>query len=279
VFGLDGNGHSYESDRWDYRVAFDVDFTDNIMGYAQIATGYKAGGNNARPFFPTQLHATQPEELINYEIGMKSTLWDQLRLNASAFYNDYTELQLLVSECTWAPEGQQTPCASVANVGDAEIKGLELEGVWNPTRGLSIDFSYAYLDFKYTSVDESTGISLDSAAPFTPEYQYSIGAQYRLDLSNEGGDLTFRLDYSYQDDQYAAALNTRTATIPAYGVLNGRVTWRSEDTKWELSLEGTNLKNKYYYLTLYDLYTGAGYTSGQPARPREIAFTIKRLWF
>jgi iron complex outermembrane receptor protein len=279
VFGLDGAGHSYSSSRWDYRVALDYDFSDNIMGYVQIATGYKAGGNNARPFFPTQLHATKPEELLNYEIGMKSTLWDQLRLNASAFFNDYTELQLLVSECTWAPEGQQTPCASVANVGDAEIKGIELEGVWSPTRAFSLDFSYSRLEFSYKDIDESTGVSIDSAAPFTPENTWSIGAQYTMELCNDMGDLTARLDYAYEDDHYAAALNTRTALIESKGILNGRVTWRSEDTKWELSLEGTNLTDKYYYLTLYDLYTGAGYTSGQPARPRELAFTVKRFFF
>jgi iron complex outermembrane receptor protein len=167
----------------------------------------------------------------------------------------------------------------VANVGDAEVKGFELEGVWSPNRAFSVDFSYAYLDFEYTSVDETTGISLDSAAPFTPENQWSIGAQYRFELDNDMGDLTVRLDYAYQDDHYAAALNTRTATIDAYGVLNGRLTWRSEDTKWEFSLEGTNLTDKYYYLTLYDLYSGAGFTSGQPARPKEFAFTIKRYFF
>ncbi|MBN1834120.1 MAG: TonB-dependent receptor [Deltaproteobacteria bacterium] len=279
VYGVDGLAYPpFSSSRWDYRAALDYDFTDNVMGYVQIATGYKAGGANARPFFPSQIHATKPEELINYEIGVKSTLWDQLRLNASAFFNDYTELQLLVSECSWSPEYEQTPCAAVANVGDAEVKGFEVEGVWSPTRAFSLDFSYSYLKFKYTKLDESTGVSLDSAAPFTPKHQASIGAQYTLDLGDVG-DVTARVDYAYQDEHFAAALNTRTALIDDYGVVNGRLMWRSEDTKWELSLEGTNLTDKYYYLTLYDLYTGAGYTSGQPARPRELAFTVKRYFF
>jgi iron complex outermembrane receptor protein len=279
VFGLDGLSLSYSSDRLDWRAALDYDFTDDLMGYFQIATGYKAGGNNARPFFPTQLHATEPEELINYEIGMKSTLADQLRLNVAIFFNDYTDIQLMVSECSWAPEGQQTPCASVANVGDAEVKGLELEGVWSPTRAFSVDFSYAYMDFEYTRVDETTGISLDSAAPFTPENKWSLGAQYRFELGNGWGDLTPRIDVAWQDDVYAAALNTRTALIPAYTLVNGRLTWRSEDSKWEVSLEGTNITDKYYYLALYDLLTGAGYTSGLPGRPMEWAVTIKRVWF
>ena len=278
VFGLDGVSLSYSSSRFDYRAALDYDITDNFMVYGQIATGYKAGGNNARPFFPTQLHATEPEELMNYEAGFKSTLFDQLRLNGSVFYNDYTDLQLLVSVCSWAPAGQQTPCASVANVGDAEVKGLELEGTWRPTKNFLVDFSYSYLDFKYTRIDSTTGVSADSSAPFTPENQVSIGAQYRFDLGN-WGDLTPRVDYSWQDDQYTAAINATSGLVPAYSITNGRITWRSQDLKWQASLEGTNLFDKYYYVTIYDLMTAAGYVNGQPARPREWALTIKRTWY
>jgi iron complex outermembrane receptor protein len=278
VFGLNGKSISYSSTQFDYRAAIDYDINDDVMVYAQIATGYKAGGNNARPFFPTQLHATEPEELINYEVGVKSTLWDQLRLNASVFFNDYEDIQLLVSECYWAPVGQQTPCASVDNVGNAEVSGLELEALWRPTRAFSVDFSYSYIDFEYTSIDPLTGISIDSAAPFTPEHQLSLGAQYRLELGKYG-DLTPRFDVSWQDDQFSAALNTRGATVPAYTLVNGRLTWRSVDLKWQAAFEVTNLTDKYYYLNLYDLMTGAGYISGQPGRPREWAITLKRSWF
>ena len=278
VFGLDGVSLSYSSNRMDYRIALDYDINDNIMVYTQLATGYKAGGNNARPFFPTQLHATEPEELINYEAGFKSTLFGKMRLNGSVFFNDYTDLQLLVSECSWAPEGQQTPCASVANVGDAEVKGLELEGSWRPTKSLLVDFSYSYLDFKYTKIDTTTGVSIDSSAPFTPENQFSLGAQYRFDLGKYG-DLTPRIDFSWQDDQYTAAINSTSGKVPSYSITNGRITWRSLDLKWQASLEGTNLFDKYYYLTIYDLMTAAGYVNGQPGRPQEWAFTIKRIWY
>ena len=44
------------------------------MVYVQASTGYKAGGVNARPFFPSQSHAFNPETLDSYEIGIKTTL-------------------------------------------------------------------------------------------------------------------------------------------------------------------------------------------------------------
>ena len=44
------------------------------MVYGQMATGYKAGGNNARPFFPSQLNAFKPETLDSIESASRRTL-------------------------------------------------------------------------------------------------------------------------------------------------------------------------------------------------------------
>jgi len=280
AYGLNDLSISYSSDNWDYRVALDYDFTDNIMGYAQVATGYRAGGNNARPFNPFQVaHTFGPEKLTNYEVGMKSTLFDQLRLNASAFFNDYTDIQLNIDECYLAPVGFDTPCASLDNVGDAEVKGFEVEGVWQPNRKLMVDFSYSYIDFTYTQIAEFSPVDVDSNTPYTPDTKWSLGAQYSIELGNGMGRLTPRIDASYQDDIITGAATTPFNTIEAYTLVNGRLTWQSEDTKWELGLEVTNLTDEYYYLTIFDLYDVAGFINGQPAPPREWAFTIKRSWF
>jgi len=281
VAGLTGTGVSYESDTLDYRVALDYDFTDNFMAYAMIATGYRAGGNNARPFYPSQVHAFNPEELTNYEIGIKSTLAEQLRLNASVFFNDYTDIQLPLNSCFFAPTepfDQQTPCASQENVGDGEVQGFELEGVWRPTRAFLLDFSYAYIDFEYTRLHPEAGVELDSKRPYTPENSWSIGAQYTFDLG-DSGDLTLRADYAYTDEFVSAFINTTRGSIDSYGLMNARLTWRSEDARWEASLEATNLTDEYYYVTMFDLYDDAGFHGGQPGRPSEFAFTIKRYFF
>jgi iron complex outermembrane receptor protein len=91
--------------------------------------------------------------------------------------------------------------------------------------------------------------------------------------------LTPRLDVSFQDDIFSSAVNTVTSAIESYYVANGRLTWRSEDLKWQASFEVTNLTDKYYYLTVFDALSRSGFVSGQPGRPREYAFTIKRTWY
>jgi len=283
VFGLDNLSVEYSSDRLDWRTALSYNYTDDIMIYGQIASGYKSGGNNARPFFPSQSHAFEPEELISYEGGIKSTWGGQLRLNAAGFWNDFTAIQLPSNTCLWAPPGQQTPCASQNNVGDAHVWGIEIEASWLPTDAITIDASYSYLNFEYQEifVDPATGlpltdVTLDMVPPYTPENKWSIGAQYEFSLGDMG-TLTPRIDASYQDDIFADSVNGPTNLINDYVLLNARLTWRSVDDDWQIAAEATNLTDKYHYLTIFDL-TGAaaGYIHGQPGRPFEWAISVKR---
>jgi iron complex outermembrane receptor protein len=270
----------YSSDNTDWRVALSYDLSDATMIYGQVSTGYKAGGNNARPFFPSQLNAFKPETLDSYEFGLKSTLGGNTRLNAAVFWNEYAEIQLPTTVCTWAPPGQQTPCASQNNVGDAEVWGFEFEAEWHPTDALTFDASFSHLDFEYqTIVPGATAVTLGMITPYTPENKASLGLQYQFGLGTSRGTITPRIDVSYTDEVYGNAVNDVTNLIDAYTLVNARLTWRSLDDAWQVSLEGTNLADKYYYVTLFDLWGPAGYIHGQPSRPREWALTFKRNFF
>ncbi|HZL92156.1 MAG TPA: TonB-dependent receptor [Vicinamibacterales bacterium] len=277
VFGLDTLSVAYSSDNTDYRAALSYDIGDSTMIYGQVSTGYKAGGNNARPFFPSQLNAFKPETLDSYEVGFKSTFGGELRLNAAIFLNDYVDIQLPTTSCIWASPGQQEPCASQNNVGDAEVWGVELEAEWHPTDAFEIDASYSTLDFEYqTIVPGATSVTLGMITPYTPEDKWSLGLQYEFSLSG-GGSFTPRFDFAYTSEVYANAVNAPTNLIEDYTLANFRLTWRSGDDAWQVALEGTNLTDEYYYVTLFDL-TGAaaGYIHGQPSRPREWAMSLKR---
>ena len=273
VAGLDGLPSSFSSDHTDYRVVLSDNLTDNMMIYGQLSTGYKAGGVNARPFFPSQVHGFKPETLDSYEIGLKSTFHRTLRLNAAVFYNDYKDIQLPLTSCYWAPPGQQVPCASQDNAGSAHVSGFEVEAEWNPGR-FSLDASYSNLDFKYYQAQGA--VTIDMTSPFTPENKASLGMQYEFGLGKHGS-ITPRLDVAYTDQVYSASVNAPTNLIPSYSLANVRVTWRSEDEAWRVALEGTNVTDKYYYLTLFDLSrNAAGYINGQPGRPEEWAITFTR---
>ena len=79
---------------------FTIDYraTDDINVYARVARGYRSGGFNARQSTNDQAgNPTTPlvpfsEEVIwSYEAGVKAEFFDRLRLNVTAFYNEYED--------------------------------------------------------------------------------------------------------------------------------------------------------------------------------------------
>jgi len=277
---LDGQVGEYSGDKIDYRVSLQYQLTDAIMTYIQTATGFKGGGVNPRPFFASQVQPFDPEKLTSYEVGFKGEFFNRImRLNGAAFFSDYTDIQLGANSCDEFSPFPGAPCALPINAGDAHIKGLELETTVDPMEGLTIDASMSFLDFNYQRIGSSVGgIELTDVAPYTPKWKWSAGVQYEILLAN-AGTVTPRFDISYQDDVFTNATNGPLSRIENYYLANARLTWRSEDTSWEASLAVTNLFDKYYYLTKFDLTgAGAGFVSGQPGHPREWALTVKKYF-
>jgi iron complex outermembrane recepter protein len=156
-----------------------------------------------------------------------------------------------------------------------DVWGTEIEAEWHPTDQFSLDASYGYLNFEYSRVNSASPVTIDMTAPYTPENKFSLGLQYAFNVV-AGGSLTPRLDFAYTDAVYSNAQNAPTNLIDSYSTVNGRITWRSSAEVWQVALEGTNLTDEYYYVTLFDLWTSTGYIHGQPSRPREAAITFKR---
>ncbi|WEK46288.1 MAG: TonB-dependent receptor [Candidatus Andeanibacterium colombiense] len=293
VLPLDGTISKYSGDRVDYRANIQYAVTDDVMTYVQFSTGYKGGGVNPRPYFVQQALPFGPETLQAFEAGLKTDLFDRrVRFNLAAFFSKYKDIQLSLGNCTAiAGTGYGAPCALPVNAGDADIKGVEIETTVHPFEGLTFDGSVSYLDFVYKKFGTyTTGSSTVSVggptnlngpqfgdyAPYTPKWKWSVGVQYEIDLGR-AGSLTPRFDAAYQSDIYTASANRSSNLIDAYTVANARVTWRSEDKKLDISLEVTNLFDKYYLLTIYDQTIGGqGFASGQPGRPREWALSVKR---
>jgi iron complex outermembrane receptor protein len=291
VGGVNGAIGNYKGHKWDFRAAAQYQWSPAIMTYAQFSTGFKGGGINPRPFFgpspacPTaqpncQVAPFNPETLSAYEIGVKSDLFDRkVRLNISAFYNLYKGIQLTLLNCPdYSPPGLGFLCSMPLNAGDAHVKGVEVETELHPVDGLMIDGSLSYLDFKYTSVNPATAISINSITPYTPKWKWSGGAQYEIGLGSAGGTLTPRFDITYQSSIFTRSDNAPTSRISGYTVMNARLTWRSPDRGLQASLEVTNLANKLYYKNNYDLFPSAGYIDGTPARPRSWALTVKKTF-
>ena len=283
--GLFDISDTFEGDRWDWRVATDYRFSDALMAYASIATGFKGGGVNPRPFFGpsagdcdapgyvapgacNQLGSFEPETITTYEFGFKSDLLDRrLRLNGAVFFNKYNNIILQLSACP------SIPCLKPENVGKANVKGFELETTIRPVDGLTLDGSMSYIDFKYKETGTS-GIPLSATTPYTPKWTYSFGVQY--DQVIDPGTVSLRFDGSYQSEIFTESSNSSWSRVDSYFLGNARLSFTTQDKDWRVALEVQNVFDKYYFLTKSDVTTSLGVVTGRPGLPRTWALSVKR---
>jgi iron complex outermembrane recepter protein len=282
VAPLNGLTRAYAEDRFDYRAAAQYRWTPDLMTYIQYSTGFKAGGVNPRPFFPSQALTFGPETLNAYEAGLKSDFFDNmLRLNASVFLNKYEDIIVTLNPCNVPsiPVGQTAPCALPINAGAADVTGAELEATLHPTDAFTVDATVGYLDFEYqtiSAVGAASGITLSMAGPYVQELQYTLGAQYEFDLGNLG-TVTPRIDLNHQDPYYVTAVNRPPFNqVQERDLLNARVTYKRAEGDWTMALEVTNLTDELYYVSYFDNRGSTRTISGKPGRPREWAITVRR---
>ncbi len=269
--------------RTDWRIETDYRISDELFVYASVATGYKGGGVNPRPFFgpsnpscsptPTpncnQVQSFRPESLTTYELGFKADLLDRkLRVNGAVFLNKYNDIQLQLTRCPAAP------CLLPKNAGSADVKGFEIEVQARPAEGFTLDGSLSYLDFKYTKIDPDTNIPITNVTAYTPKWTYSFGAQYDYPIGS--GTASARIDGQYQSEIFTDANNSVWSRVAPRFLANGRLTYTTADKDWQVGLEVQNLLNKFYYLTVADATGGLGVQTGVPGLPRTWALSVKR---
>ena len=94
------NKGSWDHDDW--RVGLDWDVSPNTLIYTYLATGFKSGGigdvfHEVDPYTGEEINVRTsfgPEEVMTWEIGAKTTLFDgTLKLQATYFYSDYEDMQ------------------------------------------------------------------------------------------------------------------------------------------------------------------------------------------
>jgi iron complex outermembrane receptor protein len=274
--------------RIDWKLGADFKLTDDLMVYGQAATGFRPPGVNPRPTTVIQLLPFDAEEMISYEVGLKSEFFDRrLRLNLAAFYSDYSKrlTSVLHYECA----GLTTPVNSPSDCGarpfvqwfiyetsPAKVKGFEAELTARPVNGMTINAAVGYNRFENGVRTPGQPGYRHPDQLIQPEWNASAGVEYALPVA--GGTLTPRLDWFYQTHMtFSPSITTPRSdlyTVPAYSTFNGRIGFQTGDKAWSVALSATNLFNKFYY---YNLSGTSGIAlTGQPSRPREWAVTVKR---
>jgi iron complex outermembrane receptor protein len=149
------------------------------------------------------LQSYDPEELWNYELGIKADLMDRrLRISAAAFYMDWTDLQSSFQQSGVDDEGNLVLFGGVDNAEQAYSQGLEFSFTALPTQGLTINGAVGYLEAEFeefTAYITGQNRNLDNETiPNSPEWTLSFDADYRFPLSDAIGGFV-RVEWAYRD--------------------------------------------------------------------------------
>ncbi|MEM9302680.1 MAG: TonB-dependent receptor, partial [Pseudomonadota bacterium] len=279
-----GQAGSTDADGFVPRVLASYALSDDVTLNGQISQGFRLGGINDplnEPLCSPEDLATfggrpdfEDEELWNYEIGIKSIVWDgRATFNAALFHQDIDDLQATLDAGT---------CSSriIFNVPEASSTGIELEFTAQATDNFEFGVAASYVDAELGSTVTTTdpdgnvsvvgGIEDGNRLPTVPEFQMSANGTYTWDMSNgwEGfaiGSYQFVGDRFTQIGDQAPGFGTIDLTITPIGdpnqdtfsldpelddyqIVNFRLGARTAD--WEVALFINNLTDENAQLSL-----------------------------
>jgi iron complex outermembrane recepter protein len=260
------------------QVNLSYKFSDDVLGYATAARGFKSGGLTLTNVGPSVPKTVDPESSDHYEVGLKTQFFDRnLTLNAAAFWTQIDDYQASLYD----PIRTTT---YVSNVGKVRSRGFELEGRATPIEGLSTYGSVTYLDAKYRSYPNSPCPIELLPAPFcdlsgrrlpgAPKWTVAAGGEYGRAVT-EGAEAYLGIDYSYRTAIYYAANLAESSRLDKSGLVNARLGVRSADGHWDVFVWARNLFDKDYYATRQAGAFNTGLITGILGDPRTIGATAR----
>ncbi len=268
------------------KVGLSYQVTPTIFAFANFAQGFDAGGFNNRALNIQSALPYDPETVRSYEAGLKTDWFDHnLRINATGFYNDYTNLQTQVS--VFNPNfGTGAFVNTRGNAQSAHTQGFELEISGQPTSRLNLGLNVTYLDARYDNYQSPASSTLPAynyngvAFAGQPKWQYAASAVYTVPVVSYG-EIKLGVNGNWRSSYASSLFN---ANAPAYvypidatGYLNAFVSFETEDRHWNVTLTGRNLANKFDHSALTQVgviasgpYAGTVIAQGAQNPPRTI---------
>ncbi len=268
---------SHSSDNVSPKVSLDWSVNPNVKLYASYSEGFHSGGYNIRAncaAIPSSCKPIEDEKVQSFELGSKMSFFDdRLMMNTALYRNVYSNIQLSVFSSYTQANGQPGFFGDFTNAGKGRIDGLEEEFAWMPSENWTLRGNLAWMHTKYTRF-MSGGVNIADKQKFTnaPKFSGGLTLEHSIPLAN-GGSLSGRINYSYQSLVYPETTLSPLIAQPAYGLWNAGVTWQVNQP-WSLSLQGSNLANKSYRTTGYNI-AALGIVTGYYGNPRMVTLSAR----
>jgi iron complex outermembrane receptor protein len=214
-----------------------------LLTYVTVAKGYRPGGfNDAAGFAAT----FDKESLWSYEVGVKSSMWNErATINAAVYYERFDNQQFFIVDGS----GQQ----AIINGEKTGILGAEIEFHARPVSSFQVSGGLGYNDTEIKNFGEFPGAAFDTAAfsgnriPQVPKYNMSVGLQHTYPIGKQLR-LQSRLDVRREGRIYWHPDNV--SSRGAFTLADLRVSLDRDD--WRISLYGENIFDERYISSQFD---------------------------
>ncbi len=243
------------------KLGLTYELSENARVYGHWTQSFRSGGYNLRNTSPRPQDSPGPfdaEKATNYEVGFKSES-GRGRFNAAIFYTQIEDMQRELNFTVGT-----TLVQVVRNTADADLMGVELDGVYALTDNLLFNFQVGWLDAEYTDITpegQANGINKSLALPRAPEWTYSVGLNHNLPLADMGY-ISSRISYAYRDD--SAYTDNNLGYLLDQEIVDVGIDFHTNDEKWVFGIYGKNLLNDVKHGGDTQLPT---YISGAPLIP------------
>ena len=247
-----GNEFTFKLDKFLPRGGVEFDVNDDILLYANAATGARNGGigqaigalsnSGGDPDLFYDNLRFEDDRVLTIEGGVKSSwLEGALTANVGLFHTKFKDTQILV----------QLPASNIANGPDQRIMGLEIETAYQVNDDLSTFFNAAILDAEFAD-GYSTVLAPPpgEAAPFidllegnspaeAPTLSFSTGYSYSRPVASGGWRFTSHGAFQYVGKRFSSVQNYPSSQLDSLGILNLRL--GIENDRYAFNIFGTNL--------------------------------------
>ena len=231
----------FDAVTWDINASYQL--SNNMNVYGQVQKGYQTGGFPPRPFGgPDQFSSFDETKAINYEIGLKGQVHENVSMMLAVFVTDYTDLALPFSD----PTSGGGFVTIVENAGQSKAQGIELETTVAITDDFTIRSAVGYLDSEISEVAAGVqGIGKGDSPALTPRWTVMIAPSYFMDLNN-GGTLAFNANYSYRSEMQGQSVFNYSETIDSRELVGFNISYTNPYGDMEVTLYGENVLNEVY---------------------------------
>ena len=268
-FSGDGQRLSFDEDDWSGKLELDFRPIDDVMVYGSINRGIKSGGFNAvvPAFYDVSVAQFDPETLTAYELGIKASPNDWLRVNGSVFYYDYEDFQSFLVVGGFL---------RTINV-DSEVQGADLEVAATPGEGWLLNLGVSYLDTESKDVPLPIGVGTGTFVnPISPEW--SVNGLVRYEWSLPLGRIGAQVDGAYVDERTTNAVDVPVLRLDSYTRANVRLTYTSPDERWNAALWVDNVTDEDVLIQRLSLVGLLGSSASIFDKPRWWGVSLGYRW-